>query len=317
METAQGQVESLSVESAASVSSPSKPEVVLAGIARLLEIRPMLFWGGLWSALLVVAIAAIATILSPGAPDSQLASKPTARRHVPAPSLQEPAPEAVETPTAPPSVKPVPVAKPAASASPQQLQLARRNSEIPLWLFGAIGVSCLGGSILISRKLRRPKPIRRLKPRRAALPPKPARPVLAPQAEMPRLAPAKVKAKRVKKRVQVPSPAVAKPRRAHPHPALPAPTLFADPQPMSSSPTRSARPSQPLVSPTPSPRPPLKSKKAKRPAASRPIAAASMAVSRVVASVVPADEAHPLDWQANSLADAVDVRKRRTLSSWL
>jgi hypothetical protein len=34
-------------------------------------------------------------------------------------------------------------------------------------------------------------------------------------------------------------------------------------------------------------------------------------------TVIPAEASHPLDWQEESLADTMDIRKRRSLSSWL
>jgi hypothetical protein len=36
-----------------------------------------------------------------------------------------------------------------------------------------------------------------------------------------------------------------------------------------------------------------------------------------IVTVVPAEQSHPLDWDENSLVNAMDLRKRRPLSSWL
>lgn len=51
--------------------------------------------------------------------------------------------------------------------------------------------------------------------------------------------------------------------------------------------------------------------KAARSTAARPIA------NEPIITVVPAEESHPLDWDEKNLADAMDIRKRRPLSSWL
>ncbi|MEO0459165.1 MAG: hypothetical protein AAF152_21675, partial [Cyanobacteria bacterium P01_A01_bin.114] len=45
--------------------------------------------------------------------------------------------------------------------------------------------------------------------------------------------------------------------------------------------------------------------------------AVSFDVKQSVITVVPANEDHPLDWQAGSLAHRLDVRQKRSLNSFL
>jgi hypothetical protein len=40
-------------------------------------------------------------------------------------------------------------------------------------------------------------------------------------------------------------------------------------------------------------------------------------ITPVPVTIVPAKENHPLDWGEASLADTLDIRKQRSLSSWM
>ena len=40
-------------------------------------------------------------------------------------------------------------------------------------------------------------------------------------------------------------------------------------------------------------------------------------IAKAIVTVVPSDQSHPLDWDEGSLVNAMDIRKRHPLSSWL
>lgn len=236
-------------------------------IVRLLEARPLIFWGGLWMVMVLVVVAAVGSLLSPSWVDGGTGHVISSRRDRQAATQVAP----LKSEVAPPQI----VATNALpKASPSAAQSASRQ-HLPFWWFGAILFSCIAGSAMLSRVLQRPRELRRKgKPtarrmRHAPL----SEPLVATLPSMAtdfyRQLPARPSA-----------PAVAKVRRVKP------------------APQRADRNSNRRLS-------------------HAAVAATRAMPPRVIVSVVPAEEIHPLDWQASSLAESVDLRKRHSLSSWL
>lgn len=84
----------------------------------LLDTRPMAFWGSVWVSVVLVALVAVGSLLSPSAAE---------RRSVSAIAL--------------------------GSDSGVVTQPAENRGKMPLWVFGAIVFSCTAGSIFVSRQL--------------------------------------------------------------------------------------------------------------------------------------------------------------------
>lgn len=91
---------------------------------QLLHRYPLAFWGGLWATLVTVAAMAVLNLLSPGQL-SQDQAKPKPAAIIIKKSVQS-TPDSTQVPTA-----------------------RHRDIDIPLSLFGAIALTCAGGSLLI------------------------------------------------------------------------------------------------------------------------------------------------------------------------
>jgi len=217
-------------------------------IARFLMQRPLFLWGSAWAAMLVVGLVALNGLLNPASSKGQQSTDATI------------------------------------GASPASVSLDPNGGRIPLWLFGAIALSCTVGSMLLSQQFTRPVPPQRTAKRPKKVSPPPSSPQ--------------------------PSPKATKPEPLAPYVA----TEF--PFPYSQPPLSRASHSQAPQAPQPSATPPTQRRTSspQTQAASKPIA---QPMAPAPAAVVPTDEQYPLDWGNASLADKLDLRKQRSVSSWL
>lgn len=163
---------------------------------------------------------------------------------------------------------------------------ATRHKPVSLWLFSALAISCTAGSILISKQLKRSQSYRsgRTVIDRATVRPRPVR--QAPKRARPTSA-VGIAAKRPLR-----GPATQRPVASTP---------TVSPVSMSKLQTTSQPHSSSLSRTVP--------KRRDRPVPTRPML--------VSVTVVPESEYHPLDGRSASLVESLDLRKRRSLSSWL
>lgn len=215
---------------------PQKLKLDPVSVGRLMQTRPLIILGGVWTLVMVVALVALSGLLNP--------SMSISKGHQPA------------------GVSNARVVRGAQPAKPQ--------SGIPLWLFGAIALSCAGGSVLIAKQ--------------AARPPRPRK-----NAKFKRLKPYASKATAaLTPKPQTPS------KEYSPLPPIQLQTRIARAVPVSLASSTNLVPSV------------------------HPHAQTSIQRSPdVPVTVVPSEESHPLDWGNASLADALDLRKQRSVSSWL
>lgn len=244
----------------------------------LLETRPLAFWSGVWVSVFLVAVVAVGSLLSPNASE---------RRSVSAIAL--------------------------GSDSGVATQPLENRGKVPFWMFGAIAVTCTAGSILVSRQLKPDAPSGAAATPRQV---RPKRPVAVSRSRRPRQS----------------KPVARQPQRLQPY--SPTEPLFQTSNPIQSmSPVSPER--QPVVSaanrPTGVPSFVVKTAKKSAPSgdqssvsrtASQPGAhshsrLAHSLPTKVPVTVVPQDQVHPLDWTQPRLADAVDLRKRKSVQSFL
>ena len=163
-------------------------------------------------------------------------------------------------------------------------ETARANSQarIPLWLFGAIALSCAGGSMLVAKQANRPP-----RPRKSAKV-KRLTPYAATPASQQAVSPA-------------PQPVFPTPQPPqHYPPAIPSFVLNSGQvQPLSTVGTMPLMPPATLTE------------------LAHQEAHAAVGQRGTAVTVVPSEEKHPLDWGEASLADKLDIRKRRSISSLL
>lgn len=88
-------------------------------VAHLLKTRPVVFWGGVWTSIFLVSLVAVGCLLSPSASSNRTAS-------------------AI-----------VPDAEPAVETAP-----THREGQAPVWMFGAIALTCVVGSLLVAQYLK-------------------------------------------------------------------------------------------------------------------------------------------------------------------
>lgn len=98
--------------------APAKPSTLERWFLHLLQTRPMAFWGGVWMSVFLVGVVALGSLLSPNAAERR-------------------------------SVSAVAVGSDSAVAT----QPLDTKGKVPVWLFGAIAITCTAGSILVSRQL--------------------------------------------------------------------------------------------------------------------------------------------------------------------
>ncbi|MDX2228086.1 MAG: hypothetical protein NW220_00520 [Leptolyngbyaceae cyanobacterium bins.349] len=267
----------------------------------LLATRPLAFWSGIWVSVFLIGVVAVGSLLSPSAAE---------RRSVSAIAL--------------------------GSDSGVATQPLENRGKVPLWMFGAIAVTCTAGSILVSRQLN-PTAQSAPPPRRRAVKkplPAPSRQPLtrAPRSPQPLSSRAPGRRRPAKSRPQPPkrlppyspleplfgggveSPVMATAPAIAPVPRSAQPQL--NPQPKRVSFVVSARAKSQSHADQPSrqsgPHPQVQKR---RPALQPPPASASM--QPVAVTVVPPDHVHPLDWDQPRLADAVDLRQQKPIQSWL
>ncbi|NJP09574.1 MAG: hypothetical protein HC866_08895 [Leptolyngbyaceae cyanobacterium RU_5_1] len=234
--------------------SPAQDSVAFRRINQILQTRPFAFWSGVWVSVFLISVVALGSLLSPNAAERR-------------------------------SVSAIAVGSDSAVAT----QPVASRGRVPLWLFGAIALTCTAGSILVSRQLSQP--------------PEPPRPVRQPRrraAQRPRSLP--------KQSGHQPA---AKPRS---RPAAKQPHR----QPKRLKPFSPTEAFLSATSPVPTGHPPQAARPAMYSATgSTPIPAATQPVHRVPVTIVPAEQRHPLDWGEARLADSVDLRRRRSLRSWM
>lgn len=264
---------------------PSRPDLPptsrsttssMRGLGHLLITRPLIIIGGMWVSLLLIALVAVGGLLSPGASERR-------------------------------SVSTTVVGSDSTIATQPMPQQAR----VPLWMFGAIALTCTAGSILVSRQLNRPPvpPRRSVRPRSRSLQPRlqpqPTTQLALPPAGSPTLQPPRQRS-------------IA--RSPQPHPGQ-RPTHRPTPQSAQLQSNLPPAIGQPAMSPRSVDRtvlPPLLKKQAPTPTkAAQPKPNAPRLPVTASVSILPPDLRQPLDWQAIELAKAVDLRKRRSLSSLL
>lgn len=131
----------------------STQPLYLDALQQLTHNYPLAFWGGLWALMVTIAGLSVVGLISAGPmePEEQTAPSPTLTV---VPPTQTALPSFIrvdQSPEQPPEVK-----------------------EVPLWLFGGLGLGCAMGSLLIVRQMNRPKPRRLTKPVKKGFKPVPA-----------------------------------------------------------------------------------------------------------------------------------------------
>ena len=228
-------------------SRPStRPPKAALSLSKPGAVLAIVVLGSAWCVMLVIAMTAVSGLLSPSASNGHRASGAAIIR---------------ETTTE-----------------------LRKNSQarLPLWLFGAIALSCAAGSMLVSRQANRPLRSRKsTKVRRLTS-------YAATSAPQPEFSPA-----------PQPEFSPVPPLPTHAPPAVPSFVLrVGQMQPPSSA-------TMPLMPP------PTLMELAQQESQ------ASTGQKGVAVTVVPSEEKHPLDWGEASLADRLAIRKRRSVSSLL
>jgi hypothetical protein len=170
---------------------------------------------------------------------------------------------------------------PEASSSPSastSVVATSPNAWLQIGSLGAIALSCAAGTLFISHRLNRPQKPKKLQ---------------------------KLPAPHLSQRSQL-----AK-RSTPTQPTLPVRPHTLPPRLKPSSPLAASLSAATGASP---------GSRATQSIAREPIARESMRepiAKEPIVTVVPAEQSHPLDWDENSLVNAMDLRKRRPLSSWL
>lgn len=252
---------------------PLKPKqrqkmFTLMSLIRLLEARPLAFWGGLWASLFLVAIVSVSSLLSPGSGGKTASG----------------------------------AAFGSSSTSTVVTDASSNKNRIPLWLFGAIALTCTAGSVVVSKRLNQTQPLQSSTPHAWQDPPRSLR-----------QAPVR--------------------RRLQPFSESEAPLPFSRRSVAPGSLPTGMKPVKPRKRPVPLAAPPPPRGKRVRRVAAAPMPVQPIKVTKRVprsmsnlatptprkvrVTVVPEHENHPLDVGATSVADAMDLRKQRSLSSWL
>ena len=99
-------------------ASAATPSTLERWFLHLLKTRPMAFWSGVWLSVFLVGVVAVGSLISPNAAERR-------------------------------SVSAVAVGSDSAVAT----QPLDTKGKVPVWLFGAIAITCTAGSILVSRQL--------------------------------------------------------------------------------------------------------------------------------------------------------------------
>lgn len=165
----------------------------------------------------------------------------------------------------------------------ENVQTASHQGRLPFWVFGAIAVSCTAaGSFLVTKRLSHTdRPRKLVKPGRRLV----KKSVKQAKKSAPR--PGRARSSRAPRKLKPfldTEFAQASTQQSYPqpYPPPPAPAEFKLPPTLRKSPAKQK------------PEPVLKS-----------------------VTVLPPEQNHPLDWAEPSIADAMDIRKRKSLSSWM
>jgi hypothetical protein len=272
----------------------------------------------IWAMLVGIAIAAIATLVNLDASIDFGTVGSSAGSSVPQPSIpQLPVPQS----PVPQSPVPAPVQNGLETAAPQPQQLQpqrtvksnppRPSSHSPAAAVGAIFLSCGAGCLLLSKWLLAPQSRTQTRTRSARLD-------LQGDLQGNRLEAASQSAASLRTslgtslgtetsmRLQPSPPAFFDIEPAEPHPAplvtgmleaLPEDEEYAEMEPI--EPMAALEPVQAII------------------LEAEPEAAAKSEIEEATATVVSDQQDHPLDWIEPSLADVLDLRRRRSVSFWL
>ena len=236
-------------------SQPNRPKpAITVALSRFLWTRPLAVLGGAWVVMVVISLVAVSGLLSPESSNGKRTAETAVVRTM--------------------------------AKVPQRDQ---SQSRLPLWLFGAIALSCAAGSMLVAKQATRP-------PR--------------PQARSPKL--------KSKHLTPYPAPSVIEETPSAPepmepsmpstlHPPVPAPTPSFILEPRRRNQTAGATPSVTLMQLAQ-----MQLNQTKEAPATKQPTVAPVKVAAV--TVVPPEEKSPLDWGEASLADQLNLRKRRSVS---
>ncbi len=250
---------------------------------QLVQRYPVPLVGAFWIILLLIGLASMDSLVSPGLKDHSASSEQ---------QLKGAALDSLTSDSG--------NAQPSEAISPQVLH---QKSRIPLGLFGAIVLTGAGSAILLSTQLPRSTP-RQRQPQRS---PQPRR---VPVDSMPMSFPANPRQAAPVQAAPVPVPRHPAPPPGHGPVSMPEPQQFARQpsppvHPRSKSHSLHSHSLQPRSSPQPA-------------AVKLPnLAAAPFTPAAVPTHIVPTQDPHPLDGPEGSLVDAVDLRRQRSLLSWL
>ena len=238
-------------------SQPNRQtSAITVALSRFLWTRPLAVLGGAWVAMVVISLVAVSGLLSPDSSNEKRTTETAIVRTM--------------------------------AKAPQREQ----QSRLPLWLFGAIAMSCAAGSMLVAKQATRPP---RPQARSLKLKPKHLTPYPAPSAleEIPAPEPMEPSIPTpLSPPAPVPTPSfVLEPRRNHTVGATPSVTLMQLAQMQLNQTKAAPAAGQPTVA---------------------PVKVAPVKVASV--TVVPPEEKSPLDWGEASLADQLNLRKRRSVS---
>lgn len=259
------------------------------GLTRLLETRPLMFWGGVWLSLFLVVAVSVSSLLNPGFSNIGAGSSGTI------------------VPAAPSQTKPM-------------AQDFKPKNYIPLWLFGAIALSCTIGSVAISKHLSRPR-LRKVSRSKTKLKRQPqAAPMVSQSFAGQQLT--------VQKQLVVQKQPVSQKRSA----SQKQPVVQKQPVSQKRSHTKQRKrlpPYTPAQAPMPRvmqpsvqgyPVAPAGFARTARRRSATSIGMSSVSggrVQNVPVAIVSGTEAHALDWGTAGVAEAMDLRKQRSLASWM
>jgi hypothetical protein len=265
---------------------------------------PLVFWGSVWIVIFGVSTLSIQTLLNLNASDENLIqfNQPTNQLNQPNLETQNSATAIALSPS------PSPILQPSPSSAAAIVQPPVNPEEgISLWLFGGIALSCLVGAILVAKELRPARPetgefgadLLEDWPDESSQFPPPRRDIThrpkgqpkrlalySPQENFP-FAPAPSLPKRSREGKKIPVFHVANPDRTFLSRLIPSPTTT-----KSTVQSTDQLRSRLVLQPT-------------QPPPTAPVA------------VVSPQQNHPLDWGEASLADSLDLRRVRSLDSFM
>lgn len=262
---------------------------------QLLRYRPIILLGSLWLGLICIAAVAYSRLLFAGAPPAPLEIEP-APTETSQPLQRQPRPDDIVS-TNPPSARPdsrsaAPATEP---TSPEPLPAEIGSEGVSSWALAALVGICAAGCFWLQRQA-----IAATQPAKA----RPLNPVLPKGA-------ANHPPRRLRRDRRRPQPQPTGPKRLQPfseQDQVVVPQRFPGPSPAGPSPTGPSPTGPTTTGSAASPsRPPSQPAQA--------AAAGSAVPTRAV--VVPPSETMSLDYPEGSIAHSLDIRQRRSLSSFL